>query len=143
MNPSTKIGPSYQYAATMDRVIDGDTFAVTVDLGFNILHKIHVRLKDIDTPEISTKNQAEKEHGIAAREFVKELLPPGTKVVLSTAKSVIYNRWEADVFYDMLIPSIISDQEAMHIQASLKDVLKDAGFEKEKFYPENHPTNSI
>jgi len=52
------------------KVIDGDTVEVIVDLGFSIYHKTRVRLIGIDTPEIRTKDQEEKERGIEAMDFV-------------------------------------------------------------------------
>jgi len=42
----------YVYRCTLDRVIDGDTIDVNIDLGFDVwLHKQRVRLAGIDTPE--------------------------------------------------------------------------------------------
>jgi len=52
---STKRTFLYNVANT-DRVIDGDTMEVTLDLGFNIFYKVEVRLNGLDTPE---KNTAE------------------------------------------------------------------------------------
>lgn len=40
--------------ATMDRVIDGDTIQLTLDLGFNIFYKVEVRISGLDTPEKNT-----------------------------------------------------------------------------------------
>ena len=34
----------YEYKCTVDRVVDGDTIDVTLDLGFSVLHKTRVRL---------------------------------------------------------------------------------------------------
>jgi micrococcal nuclease len=114
-------GPSYQYAAVMERVIDGDTYEMTVDLGFNIFHRIHVRLKDFDTAEIRSSSAEEKLHAQAASAFVKQLIPVGTKVTLATVKSAVYNRWEATVWYIDLKTAA---------QLSLKDVLDMNGFGK-------------
>ena len=42
---------AFVYHADLERVIDGDTIDVTIDLGFNVkLHKQRVRLAGIDTP---------------------------------------------------------------------------------------------
>ena len=41
----------FYYNCTLDRVIDGDTIDVNIDLGFDvILSKQRVRLAGIDTP---------------------------------------------------------------------------------------------
>ena len=118
------IGPSFQYAARMLRVIDGDTYEVEVDLGFRIHHVIHVRLKDFDTAELRSSNPLEVAHARAAREFVDELLPPGAKLILLTAKLAIFNRWQAEVWYRS------GDQDR-----SLAVVLASAGYAKQGSYP--------
>ena len=65
---------AFVYNATLDRIIDGDTFDCVLDLGFDVkLHKQRVRLHGIDTPESRTRNLAEKKLGLAAKERLKEL----------------------------------------------------------------------
>lgn len=118
------LGPSYQYLGIINRVIDGDTYEVMVDLGFNIIHVIHVRLRDFDTAELRSKVLEERVHAQSAKQFVEGELPFGSKVVLTTAKSGIYNRWVADVWY-------INNQGK---QVSLKDVLAANGFAKRSNY---------
>lgn len=56
----------YQYKATITNVVDGDTFDMDIDLGFNIHIHERVRLLDIDTPE---KFGAEKELGLLVEEY--------------------------------------------------------------------------
>ena len=65
---------AFVYQAEIERVVDGDTVDVTLDLGFDVkLHKQRVRLHGIDTPESRTRNLAEKKLGSAAKERLKEL----------------------------------------------------------------------
>ena len=65
---------AFVYQAELQRVVDGDTVDVTLDLGFDVkLHKQRVRLHGIDTPESRTRNLAEKKLGLAAKERLKEL----------------------------------------------------------------------
>ena len=52
----------YQYACKVDRVVDGDTIDVVLDLGFDILYRTRVRLYGIDTPESRTRDKDEKAH---------------------------------------------------------------------------------
>ena len=59
---------------SVDKVVDGDTVDVTIDLGFCIKHSVRVRLRDIDTPEVRTADPVEKEHGIMAKNAVAGLL---------------------------------------------------------------------
>ena len=64
----------YVYKATVERVVDGDTIDVTLDLGFDVrLHKQRCRLAGIDTPESRTRDLAEKKLGLAAKDRLVEL----------------------------------------------------------------------
>ena len=77
---------AFVYQAELDRVVDGDTVDVILDLGFDVkLHKQRVRLHGIDTPESRTRNLAEKKLGLAAKERLKELCV-GTFKVKSLGK---------------------------------------------------------
>ena len=58
----------------IDRVVDGDTIDVTIDLGFDLYKKERVRVAGVDTPEKRTKNLEEKELGIDATNWLKEKL---------------------------------------------------------------------
>ena len=59
----------FVYNAILDRVVDGDTIDVHLDLGFSVfLNKQRVRLHGIDTPESRTRDLAEKKLGLAAKE---------------------------------------------------------------------------
>ena len=65
---------AFVYNATLDRIVDGDTFDCILDLGFDVkLHKQRVRLAGIDTPESRTRDLAEKKLGLAAKARLKEL----------------------------------------------------------------------
>ena len=65
---------TFVYNATLERIVDGDTFDCCLDLGFDVkLHKQRVRLAGIDTPESRTRDLAEKKLGLAAKERLKEL----------------------------------------------------------------------
>lgn len=73
----------YNYRATIIKVVDGDTIHLEIDLGFDIRQKTTVRLFGINTPELRGDN---KEGGAKAKERVKELLPEGTIVRITTEK---------------------------------------------------------
>ena len=74
----------YEYACKVERVVDGDTVDVVLDLGFDILYKCRVRLFGIDTPESRTRDKDEKARGKMAGAFLKEAIDNGTKVVIQT-----------------------------------------------------------
>ena len=68
----------FVYNCTLDRVVDGDTVDVNLDLGFSvILAKQRVRLAGIDTPESRTRDKAEKVLGLQAKELLKSLCEDG------------------------------------------------------------------
>ena len=58
----------YTYKATVERVIDGDTLLVRIDLGFRTTIQERVRLRGIDEPEMSTAE------GKRTRDYVKATL---------------------------------------------------------------------
>ena len=74
----------YEYNCTVEKVVDGDTIDVVLDLGFDILYKSRVRLFGIDTPESRTRNKDEKARGKMASAFLKEAIEDGEKVVIQT-----------------------------------------------------------
>ena len=77
----------YEYSCKILRVVDGDTVAVDIDLGFGVwMHKERVRLYGIDTPESRTKDLAEKKYGLIAKEQIKSFMPVGSMQTLVTVK---------------------------------------------------------
>ena len=65
----------YEYKCTVNKIVDGDTVDVDIDLGFGVvLTDERVRIMGIDTPESRTRNKIEKLFGLAAKRRLKELL---------------------------------------------------------------------
>ncbi len=58
----------------IDKVVDGDTIDVTIDLGFDLYKKERVRVAGVDTPEKRTRDLEEKELGIDATNWLKKEL---------------------------------------------------------------------
>jgi micrococcal nuclease len=58
----------------VNRVLDGDTLDVTIDLGFDLYKKERVRVAGVDTPEKRTRDLEEKALGIDATNWLKEKL---------------------------------------------------------------------
>jgi len=58
----------------INRVVDGDTIDVTLDLGFSLTKKERVRIAGVDTPEKRTRDKEEKTLGIDATNWMKEKL---------------------------------------------------------------------
>ena len=75
----------HTYKCIINRVIDGDTINIDIDLGFDvILANQRVRLYGIDTPESRTRDKVEKRYGFAAKEYLKSML--GKQGTLKTHK---------------------------------------------------------
>ena len=65
----------YNFRVTsIDKVLDGDTIDVTIDLGFDLYKKERVRVAGVDTTEKRTRDLEEKELGIHATNWLKEKL---------------------------------------------------------------------
>ena len=58
----------------INRVIDGDTIDVTIDLGFDLYKKERVRVAGVDTPEKRTTDEEEKVLGYDATHWLEEKL---------------------------------------------------------------------
>ena len=88
----------YEYKIkSIDHLVDGDTFDCTIDLGFNISHKIRVRMYGINTPESRTRDLEEKARGLASKKRLSELLDD-PELVLKTAKKGKYGRYLGIVY---------------------------------------------
>ena len=73
----------YEYRAYVNRIVDGDTVDVDIELGFGIvLTDERVRIMGIDTPESRTADKVEKIFGLASKERLKSLL--GKTTILKT-----------------------------------------------------------
>jgi len=76
----------YEYNAIIENIVDGDTFDVNIDLGFDIWHKIRVRLLDVDTPECRINHgEDEKIYGEICKSIANRLFL-GEKCVIKSVK---------------------------------------------------------
>ena len=65
----------YNFRVTeINRVLDGDTIDVTIDLGFDLFKKERVRVAGVDTPEKRTRNLEEKALGSTVGFLVGSIL---------------------------------------------------------------------
>jgi micrococcal nuclease len=84
------------YRAVVRHHVDGDTFDMLIDFGFNEYRYATVRLYGVDTPE--TNRAATKAAGLAAKFFVQGVMPVGARVLLSTRPDPdSFGRYLADV----------------------------------------------
>jgi micrococcal nuclease len=80
------------FVKSIDRIVDGDTIDISIDLGFDLTKKERVRLAGIDTPEKRTKNLKEKEMGYQATEFLEMHLMEASKLTVRTEKDGKFGR---------------------------------------------------
>jgi len=117
----------FWYGAQVLKVIDGDTIDLMIDLGFDIHHKIRVRLYGVNTPESRTKDAAEKEMGLKAKSFTKDWLDRHRWVFVNTIpdKNDKYGRILARIYS--------SDQINDSKTACLNTDIIQAGFAREYY----------
>ncbi len=88
--PKFKI-KSWQGAATVQEVHDGDTFKADIDLGFKIRITTNVRLFGCNAPELPTAP------GLKALAFLQTVLHPGDLVTVSSKRLDKFGRAEATI----------------------------------------------
>ena len=82
----------YTYKATLERVVDGDTLWLQVDLGFRVWTRQKIRLRGINTAEMSNG-------GIKAAGFVTRHLSRVPFVVAKFSSRDKFGRYLTDIFY--------------------------------------------
>ena len=90
----------YYKVKSVDRVVDGDTIDVTIDLGFSLYYKTRIRLAGIDTPETRTRDLREKAAGIRAKDYLMECIEKAEEVTLQTEKTGKFGRYLGIVYAD-------------------------------------------
>ena len=106
----------YEYRAHVVRVVDGDTADVLIDLGFDISLKKRVRFTRINAYETrlgKDTTQEEKEIGLEAKEYVKNLIE-GKEIILQSHKEKggKYGRYIAEIIY-------MKDEERINLNDEL------------------------
>lgn len=111
----------YTYTATLDRVVDGDTIDVHIDLGFDISVKKRVRFAGLNAPESRTRDLEEKAKGLAAKDRVKSILDENESFTLESKEIGKYGRVLGEIFV-----STVDKQEKLTM-VSLNELLKTEG----------------
>lgn len=129
----------YFYKAEVDRVVDGDTIDVTIDMGFKCFCKQRLRLLDYDTPERGEPGYIQSAKKLAGH-FVDEALPhngfsPGARakacellitgsdfgprpiITVQTVKSDSFGRWLAYIWAGTPENDPIQLQSTNHLMA--------------------------
>lgn len=81
----------WRYLATVKAIVDGDTMDLDLDLGFYTRRLERIRLLGsaggVDTPELHSRDPAERVQANLARARVLALCPPGTQIEVRTEKA--------------------------------------------------------
>lgn len=84
--------PGYLYRATVAQVVDGDTFDLRIDVGFDMSRNGRFRLAAVDCPELPTPE------GRRARDFVYKRLLRAKTIVVKTQKTDLHGRYVTHLF---------------------------------------------
>ena len=87
------IEATYVYKALVEKIVDGDTLILRIDLGFQVSKEQRIRLAGIDCPPIDEKK------GYEAFEFVRDQLAKAPFVMVKTHQIDIYGRYVTHLFY--------------------------------------------
>jgi endonuclease YncB( thermonuclease family) len=88
-------------AATVLRVIDGDTFEARAEVWPDIGVMVLVRLADIDAPELHAPCARERELAGRARTLLADALPAGGAVLLTR---ILHDKYAGRVIADVTLP---------------------------------------
>lgn len=83
--------PSYRYRTTVERLVDGDTLYLKIDLGFRVTTVQPVRLAGINAPEMNTIEGKAALGWLAAKLLGKELR-------IESQKGDKYGRWLGTIY---------------------------------------------
>ena len=79
----------YKYKAKVERIVDGDTIDVIIDLGFKITTNQRIRFSGINTPETYNVKKTSEEYkkGLAAKNYVtKRMEMNNSEIIIETSK---------------------------------------------------------
>jgi micrococcal nuclease len=85
----------FKYNAIVDKVVDGDTVDLSIDLGFDIWHRARVRINGLDTPEKWF------DYGKVVKQYVVDTLE-SRQVQIVSYKPDKYGRYLVDLYVDTI-----------------------------------------
>lgn len=88
----------YYYNSRVEKVIDGDTVRLDIDLGFTVHWKSNCRLYGVNTPELRSKDPQEKMKALEAKQFLIDNLPD--EVVIHSRELDKYGRPLVDIYVE-------------------------------------------
>ena len=98
----------------IEKVVDGDTIYVQIDLGFRVKYSAKIRLANVDAPEIYRGDADEKARGHIVKErdhiLITKLFQEHD-IYIKSKKTGKYGRWIGTFFYlQDKVPVNINDE---------------------------------
>ncbi len=106
----------YEYhVKKVNKIVDGDTIDVDIDLGFDVSFSSRVRLAGIDTPESRTTDLKEKALGVEVKEKIKKEIAAAKDIVIKTEKP------DSSEKYGRILGWLFLDNNAVSLNQQLID----------------------
>lgn len=103
----------YNYKAAVQKIVDGDTANLVIDLGFTIFWQSNCRLAGINAPELNAKDPALRARALEAKQYLIDKLSSGMEIRVCSRALDKYGRPVVDIYY--------GDGFANHINQELLD----------------------
>jgi len=87
----------HHYNCKLDRVVDGDTVKLIIDLGFKIKVAVSLRLVGIDTPEKRSSNGLEQKAAYKSELYLEKMIK-GKDLMVTTKKNDMYGRYVGTLY---------------------------------------------
>lgn len=117
-----------EFRAQCLKVVDGDTVDALCDVAFHSYRRERFRLVGVDTPELRSKDEAERLQAQAAKEYVEQALKPSVAPSLSVWPLRIVTFKDPDNFGRYLAEVYYKDAEG--VEHNLGDELLAKGLAK-------------
>jgi endonuclease YncB( thermonuclease family) len=108
------VPPTYLYRCKLDRVIDGDTVDLNIDLGFKTWTYKRIRLIGIDTPELRGGTAESKAEARIAKRRVEDLFAEADE-------SFVQTQWDSKGKYGRTLGwlYVLKDEQVTNINILL------------------------
>jgi len=125
-----------KYNLLLNRVVDGDTVDADIGLGFGIvLQNRRIRLAGVDTPEVRTSDEEEKQFGLRAKTYVMNWCSEHQELFLVVTQGEEYDKFGRILgdIHDQdgcsLVSDIITNHHGVAYQGQSKEAIKKAHME--------------
>ena len=126
----------YEYNCKIERVVDGDTIDIDIDLGFgHWIHGERIRLFGVDCPECRSRDKKEKAAGLAAKDYVTRRLQLGGTYTLTTKEKGKFGRYLGVIFFEdgtSINAALVEENLAVAYHGQNKELIESAHKENYK-----------